>query len=197
MQLSDGYTDLPPGKIANVATWLEMFERPQLRPDPQNVPFTLHRAIEPEPGWYRDLFRRVGEPYLWFSRLLLSDEQLSPIIRDPLEEIYSVRVEARDEGLMELDFHRPDECELQFFGLTKSLVGTGAGRWLMNRAMDIAWSHPIRRFFVHTCNLDHPNAIGFYVRSGFRPFMRQIEVADDPRLTGVLSPNAAPEIPLL
>ena len=197
MQLNDGYVDLPPGKLANIATWLEMIERPAVRREATDLPYSLVRANVPDPNWYRDLFRRVGEPYLWFSRLTLSNEQLAKIIRDPADEIYSVRVSGRDEGLLELDFHEPDECELLFFGLTQELVGTGAGRWLMNRAIEIAWSHPIRRFIVHTCNLDHPNALGFYVRSGFRPFRRQIEIADDPRLTGVLSNNAAPEVPLL
>lgn len=67
----------------------------------------------------------------------------------------------------------------------------------MNRAIDIAWSHPIRRFWVHTCTMDHPGALAFYIRSGFVPFKRQIEIADDPRLTGTLSASAAPEVPII
>ena len=67
----------------------------------------------------------------------------------------------------------------------------------MNAAIDRAWSQPIRRFWVHTCTLDHPGAIAFYMRSGFRPFRRQIEIADDPRLSGVLPESAAPHIPII
>jgi len=197
MQLSDGYADLPAGKIANVATCLEMFERPARRPDPPGVAWTLNRIADPETAWYRALFRRVGEPYLWASRLTLSDEQLMTIIRDPGIEIYAIHSNGSDEGLLELDFRTPRECELIFFGLTDALVGKGAGRWAMNRAIDIAWSHPIQRFWVHTCTLDHPAALDFYIRSGFRPFKRQIEIMDDPRQNGTLSPSAAPHIPLL
>ncbi len=110
MQLSDGYTDLPAGKIANVATCLEMFERPAPRPDPPGVAWTLQRIAEPETAWYRALFRRVGEPYLWASRLTLSDEQLMPIIRDPGIEIYAIHSNGSDEGLLDLDFRTPRDA---------------------------------------------------------------------------------------
>jgi hypothetical protein len=55
----------------------------------------------------------------------------------------------------------------------------------MNRALEKVWQRPISRFWVHTCTLDHPNALAFYMRSGFVPFRRQIEIAPDPRLQGV------------
>jgi hypothetical protein len=45
--------------------------------------------------------------------------------------------------------------------------------------------------------LDHPDALAFYIRSGFRPFRRQIEITDDPRLTGVLPETAAPHVPII
>jgi hypothetical protein len=38
-------------------------------------------------------------------------------------------------GRLELDFRVPGECELRHFGLAPRFVGTGAGRWLMNRAI--------------------------------------------------------------
>ena len=87
--------------------------------------------------------------------------------------------------LQRLDFRVDGEAELAFFGVGSSLIGGGAARWLMNRALELAWQRPISRFWVHTCTMDHPNALGFYVRSGFVPFRRQIEVAPDPRLDGI------------
>ncbi len=197
MSPTDGYTDLPPGKLANVVTALEMRQRPALRPHPQNAEFTIERIPEPPLKWYRTIFRRVGEPYLWMSRLVMSDEQLAGVIRDPAVEIYAARVDSEDAGLLELDFRTPGECELVFFGLVPECVGNGAGRRMMNRAIEIAWSHPISRFWVHTCTLDHPAALDFYVRSGFTPFKRQIEIHDDPRAIGIYPRSAAPNVPLL
>ena len=197
MSLADGYTDLPPGKLANVVTNLEMCERPPLRPQPNALPYELQRMEHPALDWYRSLFRRVGESYLWASRLLMTDEQLAAIVRDRAVEIYAPRAGSEDAGLLELDFRNAGECELTFFGLTQEHVGKGAGRWLMNRAVEIAWSHPIRRFWVHTCTLDHPSAVDFYRRSGFVPFKRQIEIHDDPRAIGIYPKSAAPHVPLL
>jgi GNAT superfamily N-acetyltransferase len=196
ISLSDGYTEVPRGKIAAVVTSLEMLAQPTPRPDPPEPAWALRRVADPDPGWFRDLYRRVGQDWLWFSRLALSDDALAAIIRDRAIELYALDHLGRDEGLLELDFRQADVCELSFFGVTPSLIGKGAGRWLMNRALELAWSRPIRRLWVHTCTLDHPRALTFYLRSGFSAFRRQIEIADDPRTTGVLPRSAAPEIPI-
>jgi GNAT superfamily N-acetyltransferase len=198
MVLPEGYTDLPPGKLANVATCLEMLERPEKpRPEPAGATATLVRVEAPDLDWYRRLFRRIGEPYLWFSRIALSDEELARIVYDPRVEIYAIEKDGDESGLLELDFRADGECEIVFFGFVEAAIGSGNGRRLMNRAIALAWSHPIRRLWLHTCSLDRPGAMAFYVRSGFRPYKRQIEYYDDPRLAGLLPETAAPDVPLL
>ena len=47
-----------------------------------------------------------------------------------------------DEGILELDFRKEGECELAFFGISPKLLGLGAGRWMMNQALDLAWFTP-------------------------------------------------------
>ena len=195
--LPDGYSDIPAGKIAAVVTCLEMLSPAALRSEPNGHGFTLERVEKPGADWYRDVYRRVGEPWLWFSRLRMPEATLEAIIRDPAVEIHALKAGGTDEGLLELDFRREGECELAFFGVTLDLLGTGAGRFLMNRAIERAWARPIRRFWVHTCTLDHPDALAFYLRSGFVPYKRQIEIAADPRLTGDAPKSAAPHVPML
>jgi GNAT superfamily N-acetyltransferase len=196
MILPDGYSDVPAGKIAAVVTHLEMTERPALRPDPPGV-WTLRRVETPDLDWYRDLHRRVGEEWLWFSRLQMADAELATIIQSPLVEVYALVQDGRDEGLLELDFREAGQCELVFFGVTAKLIGGGAGRWLMNRALERAWSRPVVRVWVHTCTSDHPAAVAFYQRSGFRAFRRQVEIADDPRLDGTAPRSAAGHVPII
>jgi GNAT superfamily N-acetyltransferase len=191
------YFDVPAGKIAAVVTSLEMFERPAPRPERVDGALALERAPDPDLAWFRDLFRRVGENWIWFSRLAMTDAALAAIIHDRQVEVYVLRSGGTEAGLLELDFRVPDECELSFFGLAQPFVGTGAGRFLMNRALELAWSRPIKRLWVHTCTFDHQGALAFYVRSGFRPFRLQIELADDPRLTGLAPRTAAPHVALI
>ncbi len=112
-------------------------------------------------------------------------------------EVHALGFNGRDEGLLELDFRVAGECEIAFFGIAHAIVGTGAGRWLMTRAIARAWARPITRVWLHTCSLDSPVALGFYIRSGFTPYDRKVEVYDDPRLTGVLPRAAAPQVPVI
>ncbi len=193
----NGYHDVPPGRLATVVTFLEMTERPAPRLLPPRPDLALRRVERPDPAWYRHLYRRVGQDWLWFSRLGMSDEELSRIVRHPRVEVWALARDGVDEGLLELDRRTPGEVELAFFGLTPDLLGSGAGRFLMERALDIVWSTAPRRFWLHTCTLDHPAALAFYRRSGFRPYRQAVEIADDPRLTGELPASAAPHIPII
>ena len=194
----DGYSDVPAGKVATVLTTLEMHQRPALRSDPSaEAGFGLKRIEQPDLVWFRALFRRVGEAYLWSSRLRMADEQLTAELLDPGMETYALTRGGEDLGLLQLDFRQAGVGDLSFFGVADELIGTGAGRWLMNRALERAWSRPIQRFWVHTCTLDHPAALGFYLRSGFTAYRRQIEVLDDPRLAGHLPRDAAPQVPII
>lgn len=195
--LPNGYSDVPGSKLAAVVTCLEMRERPALRPERSAVPWTLRRVVEPRTEWYRDLFRRVGLEWLWFSRLTMPRSELEQILGNPDVEIHALEVDGHDEGLLELDFRQAGQCELAFFGVTRTVQGNGAGRWLMNRALEKAWSRPIERLWVHTCTHDHPQALAFYLRTGFLAYARRIEIADDPRLIGLAPADAAAHIPII
>jgi GNAT superfamily N-acetyltransferase len=127
----------------------------------------------------------------------MSDAELAGIIRSPLVDVYALMQDGNDEGLLELDFRTAGHCEIAFFGVTAKLIGSGAGRWLMNRALELAWSRPISRLWVNTCTFDHPAALPFYQKSGFRAFRRQIEIADDPRLDGTAPRDVAKHVPIV
>ncbi len=200
MLLPDGYSDVPAGKIASVVTCLEMRAPPAPgteRADRTGARWQFRRVPHPDSSWYRDLFARVGTEWLWFSRIVMPMSELDAILSNPAVEVYALSIAGRDEGLLELDFREPGTCELAFLGLTPAVHGHGAGRFLMNRALELAWSHPISRLWVHTCTLDHPAALPFYLRSGFRAYARRVEVEDDPRLTGLAPPSAATHVPVV
>lgn len=190
-------TPVPAHMIATVVTSLDMRERPRPRMIPQ-APFRLARWNTPSGDKYRALFRRVGEPWLWFSRLVMPEPELLRIIHDPAVEIYAVQdLRGIEIGMLELDFRKAGEVEIGFLGLVPELTGKGHGGWLMAQALSIGWRKDITRIWVHSCTLDHPGALGFYRRHGFVPFERAIETFADPRLAGILPREAAPHIPLL
>jgi len=188
---------VPEGQLATIVTSLQMLERPKARPM-QPSRLRLDRWREPSPERYRTLFRRVGEPWLWFSRLVMSDAALTAIIHHPGIEIYAVTdVHGIELGLLELDFREAGNCEISFFGLVPELTGGGHGRWLMAQTFALGWRKGIERMWVHTCTLDHPKALNFYRAQGFVPFARAVETFIDPRLAGLAPTSAAPHIPLI
>jgi ribosomal protein S18 acetylase RimI-like enzyme len=189
----DGYTPVPPTHVAAVVTYLEMREPSPPRP---REPVQL-AAIGTDLARYRALYAAIGTPWLWFGRARMSDDALLEILGDPDVEALALVEDGRDIGLLELDWRQPGEAQIAYFGLVPGAVGQGLGRRLMNEAVARAFARPIGRFWVHTCTLDHPGAVDFYRRSGFRPYARAIEVAPDPRLTGDLPRIAAGQIPLL
>jgi GNAT superfamily N-acetyltransferase len=196
MILPDGYSDVPAGKIAAVVTHLEMTDRPALAPGPEGT-WTLRRVAHPGLDWFRGLYRRIGEEWPWFSRIRMSDLDLAAKIHSPLVEVYALVDQGCDEGLLELDFRQSAACEIVMFGVTSKLIGSGAGRWLMNRALERAWSQAVTRVWLHTCSFDHPGALAFHQRCGFRPFRRQIEVSADPRLDGTAPRHVASHVPIV
>jgi GNAT superfamily N-acetyltransferase len=190
------YESVPDGELAAVVTYLEM----RLPPEQDVPPSPLKiRPIEiPDPEHYRALFRLVGAPWLWFSRLILDDPHLTAIIQHPKVALYSVVDESgRDVGMFELDFREPYECELAFIGLVPELSGKGHGRWLLAEAVRLAWREGVDRVHVHTCSLDHPAALSAYRRAGFTPYKRAVERFADPRLLDILPLDCAPQIPVI
>jgi GNAT superfamily N-acetyltransferase len=190
------YTPIADGELVAVVTFLEMTERPEVEVPPS--PLFLQRMDRPDLASYRDLFRLVGSPWLWFSRLILDDSKLAAIVHDPGIELFeALDGNGRQGGMLELDFRQEASCELAFVGLVPDLAGLGHGRWLLAEAVSRAWRDDVRRVVVHTCTLDHPAAMAAYRRAGFVPFKRAIERFPDPRLSGILPLDSAPHVPLL
>ena len=193
----NGYTDLPAGKVANIATYLEIVGRPAPRSVPANN-FVLEHMTSPDLERYKAIFKAVGEEWLWFSRLTISDEELSVLINNPADEIFILQKDGQDVGLLEIETRDGQDMELGYFGLTASTVGTGAGRFLMDQAIRRVFDHHgAKRFEVHTCTMDSPQALAFYMRSGFVPYKRAIEVADDPRISGDISMDKGKHHPVI
>lgn len=196
--LADGYHALAPGKVATVVTFLEM----TAPPDRQEVAAPDGVGLEPVGTWdldaFRALYREIGHEWLWSARLLIGEEALRAVLAEPERRAFLPMRDGRPLGLLEMDFAASDAVEVSFFGVIPAAVGGGLGRYLMDRAIRMAFSRPqTRRLWLHTCHFDSPRALPFYQAMGFRPYARAVEVFDDPRLAGVVEPTSGPAIPVI
>ncbi|KAI9012181.1 acyl-CoA N-acyltransferase [Hyaloraphidium curvatum] len=199
-QLESGYYGVPKDHLVTIVTYLEMLERPEGGAPPLREDLAIGLEEMMPLDRYRRLFRRVGEPWLWSSRLRMSDAELAAEIHDAKVEVWTAvhPGETEPAGIFELDFRKPGECEIQFFALVPGFTGRGVGSWLMGNALHRAWGRDgVARVHLHTCHLDSPPAMAFYLKMGFKAFARSVEVKPDPRAEGILSKDVRPVFPIL
>ncbi len=134
----------------------------------------VRRLESPSVEEYRALYRGVGAEYNWVDRLIMPDEDLRRIVQDERVEVHELTVAGSPAGYAELDRRTPGEIELAYFGLFPAFIGRGLGKFLLQRAVDIAWAHHPRRVWVHTCDLDHKAALGNYLKAGFAIYDERI-----------------------
>jgi GNAT superfamily N-acetyltransferase len=143
-----------------------------LAPNARTVPtprgeLTVLHARRPSVAYYRFLYNAVGKEYHWYSRGRLSDAELAALIQDPRDETHVLHVDGVPAGFAELDRRQPGEIELVQFGLIGEFIGRGLGKHFLQWVIDKAWSYGPRRFWLHTCTLDHPAALPNYQKAGF------------------------------
>ena len=176
--------------LEDTITYLEMLARPVGRRVPASLEkLALMRAEVSTVSFYRYLYNTVGEPWLWFERRLIDDPALAALIRKPTIEIFVLYVGGVPAGFFELDIAAPRETKLCYFGLIPDFIGRGLGPYLLQAAIDQAWSRPIDRFWLHTSTFDHPKALGVYQRAGFVVYARRPVLFEDPRQHGILPSN--------
>jgi GNAT superfamily N-acetyltransferase len=144
---------------------------------PPDIEVALERVAAPTTAFYRDLYDRVGRPWLWYERRLLSDGALSALLAQPGHELHVARHDDALVGYFELA-----DDELVFFGLTLAFVGRRIGPWLLDRAVERAFARGTTRLSLNTNTLDHPRALDTYRRAGFRPVRSESKELQDPRV---------------
>jgi len=172
------------GMIESIVTYLEMTSPPASPPPARPAEqIALLRAEQPTPSFYQFLYGTVGEPWFWWERKSLSDEDLIAVIHDPKVEIEVLYLRGVPAGYYELDRRVDGDVELAYFGLMPEFIGRRLGPYLLRLAIDQAWSIGVpKRVWLHTCDLDSPKALATYQRAGFSPYKQEVEREPDPRV---------------
>jgi GNAT superfamily N-acetyltransferase len=166
------------GRIAITVTHLEMTPADWTRRGhPPDIDISLERVARPTVALYRELYDRVGRPWLWYERRLLSDAELAALLEAPRHELHVARHADELVGYFELA-----DDELAFFGLTPAYIGQHIGPWLLDRAVERAFRRGQTIILLNTNTLDHPRALDTYRKAGFRPVRREHKELQDPRV---------------
>ena len=119
---------------------------------------------------YRALYRAVGEPHHWTSRLL-PDEDLRREIHGPAIRIFVASSGAAPVGWFEIET-RPaiGESRIVHLGVMPAFRDRGLAGFLLSQAIRAGFSTGITCVSIETNTLDHPAALPLYLKHGFRPF---------------------------
>ena len=129
-------------------------------------------------AFFRYLYAEVGRVYRWTDRLVWTDHQVRAYLDAGDVALYVLYVEGAPAGYFELRHHPDRSIEVAYFGLMREYIGRGLGGWLLTQAVQTAWAEAPDRVWLHTCTLDHPNALPNYLRRGFQPVRREVYQVD-------------------
>lgn len=164
-------------------TYLELTDPGQFRPRFGSFPeIRLERPPQPSPGLWRTCYRTVGEQFHWRDRWDWDDQQITSYLADPTIQLF---VATRDgegglSGYYELRrVAEDDSVEIAYFGIVPAEFGRGFGSHLLSCAVRDAWAQKPKRVWLHTCTLDHPNALPNYKARGFAPYKTETYEVED------------------
>lgn len=153
-------------------TYLQLTEPSQFKASFGTFPdIHIRRVDDPPPALYRHCYRTVGAAFHWRDRWDWSDDEIRAHLADPAIQLYVAERGDRLAGWYELR-RLPEErsVEIAYFGIVAAEFGRGLGKHLLSHAVREAWALGPSRVWLHTCTLDHPNALPNYRARGFVPY---------------------------
>lgn len=153
--------------------YLQMLAPPAKAPTPPRPGLSVLHTKNPTLRYYRFLYHSVGKEYHWYTRGSMPDAELAASLNHPAHEVQVLHVDGVPAGFAELDC-RTSEFELMQFGLMPEFVGQGLGKHFLDWTIAHVWGKKPKRFWLHTCSLDHPRALPNYLAAGFEQYKQEV-----------------------
>ena len=134
----------------------------------------LIKKIKPDFQLNKFFYKQVGKKHRWIDRLSWSDEKWINFISNKNLETYVISESEDLIGFFELLYNpHLNETEISYFGLLEEYIGKGIGGYALSEAIKKSFEKNIKRVWLHTCTLDHPNALKNYIARGMRVFRKE------------------------
>lgn len=138
--------------------------------------FTIKSWEKPiAPKEYLKNYKKIGQKWGWTGRLLMSEQELEELLNSEKSKVVRLFYQSEIIGLLEYDLSNSSQPEIVYFGLAEEFIGKGLGKLLLHWGIKQAWQSPIERLWLHTCEYDHPSALPFYQKNGFKIYKEQID----------------------
>ena len=119
-------------------------------------------------------YKNIGKNHHWIDRLVWTDKQWISYVNNPQLKTYVLKDNKEFAGYFELIFHRDiREVEIAYLGLLKEYQNLKLGSFILSTAIKNSFLDDTQRVWVHTCSLDHKNALNNYLSRGMKIFKKE------------------------
>ena len=120
-------------------------------------------------------YKNVGKRHRWVDRLIWSEQEWIDYLSSSRVKTYVLKNNEDLIGFFELIFHQEDkEVEIAYFGILEEYQNKKLGSFLLSKAIKESFNKNIKRVWLHTCSLDHENALKNYLARGMKIFKSEI-----------------------
>ena len=119
-------------------------------------------------------YKHVGKKHHWVDRLVWTEKQWINYVSDQKVKTYILKDNNELAGYFELIFHQnKNEIEIAYLGLLAEYQNQKLGSFLLSSALKKSFLEKPKRVWVHTCSLDHKNALSNYIARGMKIFKKE------------------------
>ena len=116
-------------------------------------------------------YKNIGKKHKWVDRLVWTEAQWIDYVSSKKVSTHILKFKSNLAGFFELISHEEKkEIEIAYFGLLEEFHNKKLGSFLLSEAIKKSFKDSIERVWVHTCSLDHKNALNNYVARGMKIF---------------------------
>tara|TARA_B100001093_G_scaffold197113_1_gene189396 strand:+ start:189 stop:686 length:498 start_codon:yes stop_codon:yes gene_type:complete len=117
-------------------------------------------------------YKNVGKNHHWVDRLVWTEKQWTEYVSNKKVKTYILKKQDDLVGYFELILHQ-NEIEIAYLGLLEEYQNKKLGSFLLSSAIKNSFSYQTKRVWVHTCSLDHKNALSNYIARGMKIFKKE------------------------
>ena len=120
-------------------------------------------------------YKKIGNKYKWVDRLIWTEEKWINYLSNENVKTYVLKFKDDLVGFFELIYHpEKNETEIAYFGILEEYQNKKLGSYLLSEAIKKSFKNSVERVWVHTCSLDHKNALNNYISRGMKIYKTEI-----------------------